>query len=236
MSEALFAGTYQMHTAGFRVPADAVAATLPRELVLDSGKKRARVFFLFGQQAIRMTIGPLAEVYEEALFAIPGVRLRANPGAGLFNYMPKVYVSRLLPLVVNAFFGFPKHLARFHRVGEAVEIRDLLSGTLRVRLSCEDMDVAHKWDWFDDLTKDTWHLPSLNVVAGQVLEADAVIRPGELVRPSRISMQFDVPELPYLEDEVDVAPIEKKTLGGFSTTQNYRFGIAQRLPFSRLLH
>lgn len=235
MTDELFQGTYQIHAGGFKVRRRDLEPTLPPELILDGKKKRCRVFFMYGEQAIRLTNGPIAEVYQEAILAVPGVRIKKAPEVGVFNYMPKVFVSRVGPMIINTLFGFPKELARFRRKGNELEISVGIDCRTVITASFEDTNVARKWKWYKELTRPTWHSPTLNIVAGRILEASADIKPGEIVLPSKLQLTFNLSKLDYLPRQITVDPIAKKTLGGFATVQNYNFGLAQKLPFGRMI-
>ncbi len=224
----LFEGNFQSRGFAVELPREAIEAALPRQLALARHHgDRVPLYFLAGEQAIGPSGFPLAERYSEAIFAVPGVVLRQAPQGERYVWMPLLYVNRLLPIVVNAIYGFPKRLARFTWSDGALEIHEPLSSLPRVRLQWQDSERGAALSSHQRLSDAAWQDPAINFILGVPLAARMQFVPGEMLVPSRIHAAFQVPALPFLPAEVTVPAIEPETLGGFRTVQDYSFGLAQ---------
>lgn len=227
----LFEGNFQSRGFAMELPRAAIEAALPRQLTLASHHgQRVPVYFLAGEQAIGPTGFPLAERYSEAIFAVPGVVLKSAPRGRRYVWMPLLYVDRLLPIVVNVIYGFPKRLARFTWGPNSLEIHEPFASGPRVRLSWQDRKSGFALASHQHLANGAWQDPAINFIAGIPLAARMQFVPGEIIVPSRIDAAFEVPTLRFLPRDITVPAIERQTLGGFRTVQDYSFGLAERLP------
>ena len=168
-------------------------------------------------------------MYSEAIIAVPGVALRDGPQRSEFVWMPLLYVDHLLPIVVNLVYGFPKRFARFTWRDNALEIHEPFVAQPRVRMRWSDSEQGVALAAHLRLANGAWQQPAINFVAGIPLIARMQFVPGEILVPSDVEARFNIPTLPFLPAQASVAAIERATLGGFRTVQEYSFGPPERV-------
>ncbi len=224
----LFTGTYYPYGVAFEVDRAEVEKMLPRKLALISDADKVPIFFTVGRQSIGPTIIPLSERYQEAIFSIPNVRLVDQPDSGPFVYQPFLYVSRLLPILVNRLYGFPKKLATFEETENGLVIREVL-GRGFVELRFTDADVARPISSYAKLSNAAWNMPAVTFSGPLTLRSKMHFSGKQMVQPSQVEAWYEIPELPWLPQHVVYPAMQNHTFGGFKMYQRYEFGLPRLL-------
>jgi hypothetical protein len=224
-----FQGQFQMRGARFKVPRAELEAVLPDELLLNTGRKNARMVFVVGEHLLGLAHGVTTRVWREAMLLASNIRLAADPDAGSFNFVLRAWVDHLGPAVMGSFQGFPREVAEFRSNRGCMEICQS-GGTELITIRSERIGAKQPAQVFTRLQKKAWRLPTLTGSGTHYYRALLNIEPGEMVQPCQLDIELSIPQMDFLPNTLCVDPISHEKLGGLETTLKYSFGLVPKLP------